>query len=50
MTYIVFQIYPKSKSLQNLVAGFRESGDFGGFPGDSEFPGNSGPCPEYPDF
>jgi hypothetical protein len=38
------------KFLANLVAGLRGSGNSGDFPGDSGFPGNSGPGPEYPDF
>jgi hypothetical protein len=40
----------KIKFLANLVAGFRGSEDSGVFPGDSGFPGNSGPGPECPDF
>jgi hypothetical protein len=40
----------KIKFLANLVAGFRGSRDSGVFPGDSRFPGNSGPGPECPDF
>jgi hypothetical protein len=50
ITHIIFQIYPKIKFLANLVAGLRGSRDSGDFPGDSGFPGNSGPSPEYPDF
>jgi hypothetical protein len=38
------------KFLANLVAGLRGSGNFGDFPGDSGFPRNFGPGPEYPDF
>jgi hypothetical protein len=50
ITYIIFQIYPKIKFLANLVAGLRGSGDSGNILGDSGFPGNSIPSPEYPDF
>jgi hypothetical protein len=38
----------KIKFLANLLAGLRGSGDFGIFPGESGFPGNSGPGPETP--
>jgi hypothetical protein len=40
----------KIKFLANLVARFRGSGNSGLFPGDSGFPGNFGPGPEYLDF
>jgi hypothetical protein len=36
------------KFLANLVIGLRGSGNSGVFPGESEFPGNSGPGPESP--
>jgi hypothetical protein len=38
----------KIKFLANLLAGLRGSGDSGIFPGESGFPGNSGPGPESP--
>jgi hypothetical protein len=40
----------KIKFLANLVVGLRGSGDSEDFPGDSGFPGNSRPDPEYLGF
>jgi hypothetical protein len=38
------------KFLANLLAGLRGSRNFGKFPGDSGFSGNSGPGLECPDL
>jgi hypothetical protein len=38
------------KFLANLLAGLRRSGNSEKFPGDSGFPGNSEPGPEYLDL
>jgi hypothetical protein len=43
ITYTIFQIYPQSNSLKNLLAGFRGSGIYGVY---TESPG----FPDIPDL